>query len=317
MLLSIICFVVGIALVIFGADWLTKGASDLARHLKMSELMIGLTIVAVGTSLPELVISVSSALSGNSGISLGNVLGSNIFNGMLILGTTALITPIMFSGKMLSRELPFNLLASVVVLLVSGSMLVGGAPGEYITRFNGLILLCFCAVFVRYTFSLRGNEEDTAAQQPMSMGKILLFIAGGLAALIVGGKMFVSGASDIARGFGLSEALIGITIVSVGSSLPELAVSVNAARKGNVGIALGNVLGSNILNVFFILGCSATISPISLEGFTPVDYYVLLASSLFIYLFCAFFGKNKITRWEGGLLVAGYVAYVVYLIMGI
>lgn len=317
MLLSIICFVVGIALVIFGADWLTKGASDLARHLKMSELMIGLTIVAIGTSLPELVISVSSALSGNSGISLGNVLGSNIFNGMLILGTTALITPIMFSGKMLSRELPFNLLASVVVLLVSGSMLVGGAPGEYITRFNGLILLCFCAVFVRYTFSLRGNEEDTAAQQPMSMGKILLFIAGGLAALIVGGKMFVSGASDIARGFGLSEALIGITIVSAGSSLPELAVSVNAARKGNVGIALGNVLGSNILNVFFILGCSATISPISLEGFTPVDYYVLLASSLFIYLFCAFFGKNKITRWEGGLLVAGYVAYVVYLIMGI
>ena len=317
MLLSIICFVVGIALVIFGADWLTKGASDLARHLKMSELMIGLTIVAIGTSLPELVISVSSALSGNSGISLGNVLGSNIFNGMLILGTTALITPIVFSGKMLSRELPFNLLASVVVLLVSGSMLVGGAPGEYITRYNGLILLCFCAMFVRYTFSLRGNEEDTAAQQPMSMGKILLFIAGGLAALIVGGKMFVSGASDIARGFGLSEALIGITIVSVGSSLPELAVSVNAARKGNVGIALGNVLGSNILNVFFILGCSATISPISLEGFTPVDYYVLLASSLFIYLFCAFFGKNKITRWEGGLLVAGYVAYVVYLIMGI
>lgn len=317
MLLSIICFVVGIALVIFGADWLTKGASDLARHLKMSELMIGLTIVAIGTSLPELVISVSSALSGNSGISLGNVLGSNIFNGMLILGTTALITPIVFSGKMLSRELPFNLLASVVVLLVSGSMLVGGAPGEYITRYNGLILLCFCAVFVRYTFSLKGNEEDSAAQQPMSMGKILLFIAGGLAALIIGGKMFVSGASDIARGFGLSEALIGITIVSAGSSLPELAVSVNAARKGNVGIALGNVLGSNILNVFFILGCSATISPISLEGFTPVDYYVLLASSLFIYLFCAFFGKNKITRWEGGLLVVGYVAYVVYLIMGI
>ena len=317
MLLSIICFVVGIALVIFGADWLTKGASDLARHLKMSELMIGLTIVAIGTSLPELVISVSSALSGNSGISLGNILGSNIFNGMLILGTTALIAPIVFSGKMLSRELPFNLLASVVVLLVSGSMLVGGAPGEYITRYNGLILLCFCAVFVRYTFSLRGNEEDSAAQQPMSMGKILLFIAGGLASLIVGGKMFVSGASDIARGFGLSEALIGITIVSAGSSLPELAVSVNAARKGNVGIALGNVLGSNILNVFFILGCSATISPISLDGFTPVDYYVLLASSLFIYLFCAFFGKNKITRWEGGLLVAGYVAYVVYLIMGI
>ncbi len=317
MLLSIICFVVGIVLVILGADWLTKGASDLARRLKMSELMIGLTIVAVGTSLPELVISVSSALSGNSGISLGNVLGSNIFNSMLILGVTAMITPIAFSGKMLSREIPFNLLASIVILLVSGSMLVGGAPGEYITRYGGMLLLCFCAVFVRYTFSLKGGEEKEAAQQPMSVGKILLFIVGGLAALVFGGKMFVSGASDIARGFGLSEALIGITIVSAGSSLPELAVSVSAARKGNVGIALGNVLGSNILNVFFILGCSATISPISLEGFSPVDYYVLLASSLFIYLFCAFFGKNKITRIEGSLLVAGYVAYIVYLIMGI
>ena len=317
MILSIVYFVVGIVLVILGADWLTKGASDLARRLKMSELMIGLTIVAVGTSLPELVISVSSALSGNSGISLGNVLGSNIFNGMLILGVTAMITPIAFSGKMLSREIPFNLLASIVILLVSGSMLVGGAPGEYITRYGGMLLLCFCAVFVRYTFSLKSGDEEETAQQPMSVGKILLFIAGGLAALVFGGKMFVSGASDIARGFGLSEALIGITIVSAGSSLPELAVSVSAARKGNVGIALGNVLGSNILHVFFILGCSATISPISLEGFSPVDYYVLLASSLFIYLFCAFFGKNKITRIEGSLLVAGYVAYIVYLIMGI
>ena len=147
MILSIVYFVAGIVLVILGADWLTKGASDLARRLKMSELMIGLTIVALGTSLPELVISVSSALSGNSGISLGNVLGSNMFNGMLILGTTALIAPITFSGRMLSRELPFNLLASLVVILVSGSMLVGGAPGECITRYGGMLLLCFLAVW--------------------------------------------------------------------------------------------------------------------------------------------------------------------------
>ena len=280
--------------------------------------MIGLTIVALGTSLPELVISVSSALSGNSGISLGNVLGSNLFNGMLILGVTALIAPITFSGRMLSRELPFNLLASLVIILVSGSMLVGGAPGEYITRYGGMLLLCFCAVFVRYTFSMESDEsEEGAIEAPMSVAKILLFIVGGLAALIFGGNIFVTGASDIAREFGLSEALIGITIVSAGSSLPELAVSVSAARKGNVGIALGNVLGSNILNVFFILGCSATISPISLDGFTAVDYYVLLASSLLIYLFAAFFGKNTITRIEGFLLVAGYVAYLAYLIMKI
>lgn len=318
MILSIVYFVAGIVLVILGADWLTKGASDLARRLKMSELMIGLTIVALGTSLPELVISVSSALSGNSGISLGNVLGSNIFNGMLILGVTALIAPITFSGRMLSRELPFNLLASLVIILVSGSMLVGGAPGEYITRYGGMLLLCFCAVFVRYTFSMESDEsEEGVIEASMSVAKILLFIVGGLAALIFGGNIFVTGASDIARVFGLSEALIGITIVSAGSSLPELAVSVSAARKGNVGIALGNVLGSNILNVFFILGCSATISPISLDGFTAVDYYVLLASSLLIYLFAAFFGKNTITRIEGFLLVAGYVAYLAYLIMKI
>ena len=318
MILSILCFIAGILLVIFGADWLTDGASALARRLKMSELMIGLTIVAIGTSLPELVISVSSALSGNSGISLGNVLGSNIFNGMLILGVTAMITPVVFNGKMLSRELPFNLLASIVVLLVSGSMLVGGAPGEYVTRYSGMLLLCFCAIFVRYTFSLKGDgDAEEEVHSPMPVAKIVLLMAGGLAALIFGGNIFVDGASDIARMFGLSEALIGITIVSVGSSLPELAVSVNAARRGNVGIALGNVLGSNILNIFFILGCSATIAPISLEGFCCVDYYVLLASSVFIYLFGLFFGKNKITRVEGAILVAGYVAYVVYLIMGI
>ena len=318
MILPILSFIAGIVLIILGADWLTEGASALARRLKMSELMIGLTIVAIGTSLPELVISVSSALSGNSGISLGNILGSNIFNGMFILGITAMITPVVFSGKMLSRELPFNLLASIVVLLVSGSMLVGGAPGEYVTRYSGMLLLCFCAIFVRYTFSLKGdNTEEETTQPPMPVVKMLLFMVGGLAALIFGGNIFVDGASEIARAFGLSEALIGITIVSAGSSLPELAVSVNAARRGNVGIALGNVLGSNILNIFFILGCSATIAPISLEGFSPVDYYVLLASSVFIYIFGLFFGKNKITRVEGFLLTAGYVAYLVYLIMGV
>ncbi len=317
MILSILGFVAGIALVILGADWLTSGASALARRLKMSELMIGLTIVALGTSLPELVISVASALSGNSGISLGNVLGSNIFNSMLILGITALITPVVFNGRMLSRELPFNLLASLVVILVSGSMLVGGAPGEYITRYGGMLLLCFCAVFVRYTFTITSEKEEDTAVQPMPAMKMVLMIAGGLAALIFGGKVFVNGATDIARLFGLSEALIGITIVSAGSSLPELAVSVNAARKGNVGIALGNILGSNILNIFFILGCSATIAPISLAGFSPVDYYVLLASSLFIYLFGQFGGKNVINRTEGALLVLGYAGYLTYLIMGI
>ena len=315
MFLSIISFIVGIVLVILGADWLTKGASGIARRFGVSELVIGLTIVALGTSLPELVISVGSAIKGSSGIALGNVIGSNIFNGLFILGVTALIAPIRFNARMLTREIPFNLLASIVLMLVSGSMLVGGGKGEFVTRYGGLLLLCFLAVFVRYTFSIPNDDDDEALEKPMSIGKVLLFILLGLAGLIFGGNIFVNGATELARVAGLSEAVIGITIVSAGSSLPELAVSVSAARKGNVGIALGNVLGSNILNIFLILGCSATITPISLDGFSFVDFYVLLTSSLLIYIVTRFGGKAVINRFEGALLVVGYVAYTTWLIM--
>ena len=315
MILSVLSFVAGIVLVILGADWLTKGASALARRFKISELVIGLTIVALGTSLPELVISTGAALKGSSGIALGNVIGSNIFNSLLILGVAALITPIRFNARMLTRELPFNLLASVVLLLVSGSMLVGGAPGEYITRYSGMLLLCFLAVFIRYTFSIAGDDGDDDEVAPMSVGKVLLFIVAGLAALIFGGNIFVDGATEVARTFGISEAVIGITIVSAGSSLPELAVSVSAARKGNVGIALGNVLGSNILNIFFILGVSSTITPIALDGFSCIDHYVLLGSSVLLYIVSRFGGRAVITRVEGAVLVAAYVAYTTYLIV--
>ena len=302
-------------LVILGADWLTKGASALARRFNMSELLIGLTIVAIGTSLPELVISTGSALKGSPGLALGNVIGSNIFNGMFILGVTALLCPIKFDAKMLTREIPFNLLASIALILVSGSMLVGGAPGESITRYGGMLLLCFLAIFVRYTFTITNDGGEEEAGEVLSIWKVVLFIVAGLAALILGGNIFVDGATEIARVLGLSEAVIGITIVSAGSSLPELAVSVSAARKGNVGIALGNVLGSNILNIFFILGVSATITPIALDGFSCIDYYVLLASSLLIYVVARFGGKAVITRFEGAVLVAGYVAYTTWLVM--
>ena len=315
MILSVLSFIAGIVLVILGADWLTKGASALARRFKISELVIGLTIVALGTSLPELVISTGAALKGSPGIALGNVIGSNIFNSLLILGIAALITPIRFNARMLTRELPFNLLASVVLLLVSGSMLVGGAPGEYITRYSGMLLLCFLAVFIRYTFSIAGDDGDDEEVAPMSVGKVLLFIVAGLAALIFGGNIFVDGATEVARAFGVSEAVIGITIVSAGSSLPELAVSVSAARKGNVGIALGNVLGSNILNIFFILGVSSSITPIALDSFSCIDHYVLLGSSVLLYIVSRFGGKAVITRVEGAVLVAAYVAYTTYLIL--
>ena len=233
MILTIILFAAGLGLILYGANLLTDGASALARRFKMSELVIGLTIVALGTSLPELVISLGAALQGSPGISLGNVVGSNIFNSLLILGTTALIFPVTFSKKMLTREIPFNLLASIALTLLAGNMIyAGSSEGEYITRNGGMILLCFLAIFIRYTFSIAkddsSSEEETGPQ--MSPAKIALCIAGGLAGLIIGGKLFVNAATEIATAMGLSEAIIGITIVSAGSSLPELAVSVSAAR---------------------------------------------------------------------------------------
>ena len=314
-IISIVGFIAGIAIILYGANFLVRGASALARKFKISELIIGLTIVALGTSLPELVISVGSAIKGSSGIALGNVIGSNIFNTMLILGVTALITPIRFNGRMLSRELPFNLLASLVLILVAGSMVIGGEGGGFISQYSGMILLCFLAIFIRYTFSIPNEDNNEETELPLPIWKITLFIIIGLIALIFGGKMFVGSATEVARMLGMSEAIIGITIVSAGSSLPELAVSVNAARKGNVSIALGNVLGSNILNIFFILGCSASITPISLNGFSPIDFFVLLAASVLVYIVGKFGGKNVINRYEGVILTLGYIAYTTYLIL--
>ena len=315
-IISVVGFIAGIAIILYGANFLVRGASALARKFKISELIIGLTIVALGTSLPELVISVGSAIKGSSGIALGNVVGSNIFNTMLILGVTALITPIRFNGRMLSRELPFNLLASLVLILVAGSMVIGGEEGGFISQYSGMILLCFLAIFIRYTFSIPNDDSNSEeVELPLPIWKIVVFIIAGLIALIFGGKMFVSSATEVARMLGMSEAIIGITIVSAGSSLPELAVSVNAARKGNVSIALGNVLGSNILNIFFILGCSASITPISLNGFSPIDFFVRLAASVLVYIVGKFGGKNIINRWEGAVLTLGYIAYTTYLII--
>ena len=233
MILTILLFVAGLAVILYGANLLTDGASALARRFNISELVIGLTIVALGTSLPELVISLGAALQGSPGISLGNVIGSNIFNGLLILGVTALIFPVTFSEKMLSREIPFNLLAAIVLTLIAGSMIYAGSgEGEYITRNGGMILLCFLAIFIRYTFSIAKDDSTDEEDGPqMSTTRIALSIIGGLAGLILGGKLFVNAATEIATAAGLSEAIIGITIVSAGSSLPELAVSVNAARK--------------------------------------------------------------------------------------
>ncbi|MBR5150500.1 MAG: sodium:calcium antiporter, partial [Bacteroidaceae bacterium] len=244
-------------------------------------------------------------------------IGSNIFNALFILGVTALICPVTFSAKMLSREIPFNLLSAIALTLLAGNMLYAGSgAGEYITRNGGMILLCFLAIFIRYTFSIAKDDRATEeVAEQMGTGKIALCIVGGLVCLIGGGKLFVGAATDMATAIGLSEAVIGITIVSAGSSLPELAVSISAARKKSVGIALGNILGSNILNIFLILGCTATICPIELSQFNYIDFYTLIGSAMLIYLVGKFGGKATITRAEGAVLVCCYIAYTVYLVM--
>lgn len=328
MFVDILLFVVGIALIVGGANFLTDGAAALARRFGLSPLMVGLTIVAFGTSAPELVVSLTSALSGNTDISLGNVVGSNVFNILGIGGITALIAPLTITQSTIRKEIPLMLLASVVLIFMLFDVEISGGVANVVSRGDGLVLLGFFAIFLTYTIaiskpstaietsqdkSIQSSADDTVVRlKPIWM--LIAFIIGGLVALIWGGNLFVSSASNIAKTFGVSEAIIGLTIVAVGTSLPELATSLVAALKGEQEMAVGNIVGSNIFNIFFILGVTASISPVGLGGLQYVDFLALIVSALMLYLFGVFFGERKITRFEGGILVLTYVAYTVYLI---
>lgn len=328
MFVDILLFVVGIALIVGGANFLTDGAAALARRFGLSPLMVGLTIVAFGTSAPELVVSLTSALNGNTDISLGNVVGSNVFNILGIGGITALIAPLTITQSTIRKEIPLMLLASVVLIFMLFDVEISGGVANVVSRGDGLVLLGFFAIFLTYTIaiskpstaiepsqdeSLQSPADDAAVRlKPIWM--LIAFIIGGLVALIWGGNLFVSSASNIAKAFGVSEAIIGLTIVAVGTSLPELATSVVAAVKGEQEMAVGNIVGSNIFNIFLILGMTASISPVGLGGLQYVDFLALIVSAVMLYLFGVFFGERKITRFEGGILVLTYVAYTVYLI---
>lgn len=328
MFVDILLFVVGIALIVGGANFLTDGAAALARRFGLSPLMVGLTIVAFGTSAPELVVSLTSALNGNTDISLGNVVGSNVFNILGIGGITALIAPLTITQSTIRKEIPLMLLASLVLVFMIFDIDISGGEANLVSRGDGLVLLGFFAIFLSYTIaiskpsttieanqdeSVKNPTEDKAVRlKPIWM--LIAFIIGGLVALIWGGNLFVSSASSIAKAFGVSEAIIGLTIVAVGTSLPELATSVVAALKGEQEMAVGNIVGSNIFNIFLILGMTASISPVGLGGLQYVDFLALIVSALMLYLFGVFFGERKITRFEGGILVLTYVAYTVYLI---
>ena len=316
-MLDVIFLIGGLVLILLGANGLTDGAAAVAKRFNISDLVIGLTIVAFGTSAPELVISTMAALGGSADMAIGNVVGSNIFNVLAIIGVTAMVMPIKVGEGILSKEIPLVILASFVLAICANDILLDGGSSNVISRIDGLVLLGFFLIFLRYTFAIArngGEEAEGEKIKEMPIWKSTLFILGGLAGLIYGGQLFVDGASGIASSLGVSESIIGLTIVAGGTSLPELATSVTAALKKNSGIAIGNVIGSNLFNVFFVLGCSATISPLPMGGINNVDMAVLIGSAILFWLVGWFFKKRTITRVEGALLVICYVAYTAYLI---
>lgn len=308
--------IIGLALILIGANALTDGAASVAKRFHISPLVIGLTIVAFGTSAPELTVSVVSALKGSAGLAIGNVIGSNIFNCLMIVGCTAAIVPIQISKGTLSKEIPLCLLAAIVLFVCANDQLINGLSANSMSRSEGLLLLCFFAIFMGYTFAIahNGQAEDTAIPT-LSVGRSTLYIIGGLAGLIYGGQCFVDGASGIARSLGVSESVIGLTLVAGGTSLPELATSVVAALKKNPEMAVGNVIGSNLFNVFFVLGCSASITAIPVQGISSLDLGMHIAACLLLFIFGLFFRQRTITRIEGIALVACYIGYTTYLIL--
>jgi len=319
MLIDVLFLVLGLALILWGASALTDGASAIARRMGVSELVVGLTVVSFGTSAPELTISVVSAVNGSAGLAIGNVVGSNIFNICAIIGITALLRPVPVARGLMSNEIPLVVLSSAVLLVMGSSVWLDGAAEPVLTRVDGILLLLFFAVFMRYVFASAKNGGDASGDSDggkrMPVWKSLLMTAGGLAALIWGGDRFVAGASAIAGCLGVSDAVIGLTIVAVGTSLPELATSVTAAFKGRTGIAVGNVIGSNIFNVFMVLGASATVRELPFAGIGMSDLLLLAGVSVMFWLSGRVIGRNVITRAEGALFVAVYVAYMCWLVI--
>ncbi len=324
MLLSIVFLIGGLVLILFGANWLTDGASAIARRMGVSDLIVGLTVVAFGTSAPELVISLLSAIGGSSELAVGNAVGSSTFNMLVIIGITAMVRPMPVTRSIMTNEIPLAVLSSLVILVMGNGPILGAGDHAVLSRVDGIVLLLFFAIFMRYTFaqakadpapSKQPQAAEAAAIKPMSTWRAIIYIIVGLAGLIFGGEGFVRGASDLARAFGVSEAVIGLTIVACGTSLPELATSIAAALKGSPGIAIGNVIGSNIFNIFFVLGVSATITPLPLGSIGNVDLLTLVGASLLFWLFGWKFSTRTITRTEGAVMTAAYVAYVTYLIV--
>lgn len=313
MFLYIILLIIGLFLLIKGADWLVNGASTIARKKKVSDLAIGLTIVAFGTSAPELVVNVAASIENHQDIVFGNIIGSNNFNLFFILGVAGIITPLAVQSSTLFKEIPISLIAGLMVLIMANSFIF---QNEILSRGDGIILLILFLIFLGYVYTQLKSEPvfEEIKQVNLPIWKIWGLIILGLIALIAGGKLVVSSAVFMATSMGVSEKLIGLTIIAAGTSLPELATSVVAALKKNSDIAIGNVIGSNIFNIFFILGISATVRPIPYDIAFNRDIYLLLAGTTLLFLLL-YFGKKKLGKPAAALLVVTFIAYTLYLVI--
>lgn len=322
-MVTVLLLLVGFALIIAGAHYFTEGASSLAKRFGISEFIVGMTVVAIGTSMPELVVSALSSVKGSSDMAVGNVVGSNMFNVLVILAISVIVAPIPLTRNIMRKDLPFLVLASATCLVVAADPVLDGADHGYISRSEGILLLGFFVIFMAYTIfsaqqtgkiSITEKKKRVIARRK-NIWLVLFMIVGGCAALIFGAELFLDSSVTIARSLGVSEAVIAVTLVAAGTSMPELAASVVAAVKKNTDIALGNIVGSNIANIFLVLGTSATLSPLTMGDIIPGDMVALIAVAVLLFL-CAFtFRKNQIDRKEGVIFLLLYVAYVWWLLV--
>lgn len=317
MAIASLSLIAGFILLVKGAGWLVDGASSLARRFGVSLLVIGLTVVALGTSAPELIVNIYAAAQGNAEIAVGNVIGSNIVNILIVLGVAATFGALVVQRQTVWKEIPLATLATVALIVMINDRFFDGAVADALSRSEGIILLGFFAIFLGYTLVVAKNQgADAFEVRTFERGKSLAMILGGLAALILGGRWVVGGAVAIASALGISESVIGLTVVAAGTSLPEFATSVVAARKGNFDVAVGNVVGSNIFNIFFVLGLSATIRPLPIATASTGDTLVALAATLVLFVTMFIGARHRLDRWQGWLFIGSYVAYVISLVIG-
>ena len=315
--MAYILLILGFILLIKGAGYFVEGASSIAKILRVPPILIGLTIVAFGTSAPEGAVSIQAAIKGNNGMAMGNIIGSNMFNMSLVIGIAAMIYPLKVEMETIRKEIPFVLLASILLEILIMDQFIEKRSIDVLSRVDGFVLMCFFIIFLYYLYEVARKSREKISEvdknQKYSTGKSILFTMGGLAGIIIGGEVVVRNSMQIAKEFGLSDTLIGMTIVSLGTSLPELITCVTATLKKQSDIAIGNIVGSNIFNTLFVLGTSSIISPLVLEGKMFIDVMFMIVYTFILLIFSIL--HQKVVRWEGAVLILSYVIYLIYVIM--